>query len=186
MPSQILETTPDQAAGIILATPAALRRLFQAIPEDVMRWQPTLGEWCINDVIGHLILTDLEFHDKITRIMTEWQPLMEGTDVDGLVAAGQYHLRDTFELVDELEADRRETYAPFIRGLPRDQLSRFCVFEDTPQVTGGKFQAGDYVFEWPYHDYLHLNQIGNNIRAYLWPHMSDIMRRALSGDNPPV
>jgi len=186
MTQQQANLTLDQIAESILATPDFLRRMLQAVDERIPRWQPGPKEWCINEVIGHLILTDLEFMEKIDLILTEWRPQILGTDVNGDVAARRDDQKDIFDLLDEFETLRREVYAPFLRSLPTDQLGRVGIFEETDQYHGGEFQAADYVYEWPYHDYLHLNQIANNIRAYLWPAMSETMRQALSEDNPPI
>ena len=47
----------------------------------------------------------------------------------------------------------------------------------------GTFAAGDFVFEWPFHDHKHLQQILAITKAAYLPSMTDTMRNALTGSD---
>src|SRR2546423_15507443 len=42
-------------ASLLEATAAAIRSEVEALPEEVRQWRPAPGEWCVNEVLGHLL-----------------------------------------------------------------------------------------------------------------------------------
>ena len=47
--------TPAHSAALLRASIATLRAETEALGADAMRWHPADGEWCVNEVIGHMI-----------------------------------------------------------------------------------------------------------------------------------
>ena len=50
----------EQVAAILRSTPDLLRAQLLPLDPSVLRWRPAPSEWCANEVIGHLIETDLD------------------------------------------------------------------------------------------------------------------------------
>ena len=165
----------EQISTILLATPQTLTATIQGLDTAVLRHHPAPNEWCINEVIGHLIEMDkLAFADNIKMILEEDRPPYKGNDVNKIAAARQDCAKDTQTLIDEL-TQLRQQYAPWVATLPREQLNRALVHKKFDNLT-----AWDFVVEWPYHDYDHLKQIANNIKSAIWPNFTANMQRALS------
>ena len=164
-----------QIATILRTTPETLRQVVGGLDTPVLHFHPAPNEWCINEVIGHLIEMDkLAFADRVEMILGEERPSFQGFDVNAIAAARGDCEGDTADLLNQL-ADQRQYYADWVAQLPAAQLNRALVH---PRL--GDLTAWDFVCEWPYHDFDHLKQIANNVKAYVWPNMTDEMRRALS------
>lgn len=160
---------------ILEATPEMLRQLVSGLDTAVLRFHPAPHEWCIHEVIGHLIEMDkLAFADRVALILAEERPSFQALDVNAIAATRDDCAKKTADLLDQL-AQQRQHYATWVRQLPTDQLDRTLVHHRLGGIT-----AWDFLCEWPYHDFDHLKQMANNVKAYVWPNMSDAMRRALS------
>jgi rubrerythrin len=57
----ILETIPDQVEVVI-----------SKVSDDVLRRKPSEEEWCVKEIVGHIIETDLLFSQRV-RVMLEGQ-----------------------------------------------------------------------------------------------------------------
>ena len=74
--------TPDHAADLLLASMQTLRAEVDALPREALSWHVAEGEWCVNEVIGHLIETEERgFRGRIGRIiadpgrkLSDWDP----------------------------------------------------------------------------------------------------------------
>jgi hypothetical protein len=160
-----------QIAALIRATPALLRRELEAMGVEAARWQPAPGEWCINQVIGHLIEADRHgFHGRVQTILVEGHPHLKTWDIAGIVAQRRDCERDTFELLDELTARRAES-AQMVTNLSPGQLQRSGIH---PLV--GELRVVDLIHEWIHHDRNHIKQILSNVQAFVWPNMGNAQR----------
>ena len=160
-----------QIAALIRATPETIRSELQALGGEAARWHPAPGEWCINEVIGHIIEADRHgFHGRIQTILTIERPQLQTWDITGIVARRQDCQRDGFELLDELAAMRTES-AQLVTGLTPAQLRRSG---DHPLV--GELRVVDLIHEWIHHDRNHVKQILSNIQSWVWPNMGNAQR----------
>lgn len=165
--------TLTEVTATIEAFPNVLAALLDPIDDEVLRSRPAPGEWCPLEVIGHLIACDSEtFRDRIAQViegqalkpMDPWAAINERNFANDSLAT----------LLTELRAERTASVA-YLQTLSDDALAATTNFE------GGRraYSAGDFVFEWPFHDQDHLQQIlACTKRAYL-PAMSEAMRRGL-------
>lgn len=163
-------------ASILRATPQTLRALLRDVDRAVLVWRPAPGEWCINEVVGHLIEADRRaFMIRIKGMLEAEHYQIHAVNADEIAAQRLDHERDVFELIDELER-QREACAELIMALSPKDLERSG--EYPPH---GEFRVADFVYEWAYHDCDHLQQILSNFKARVWPHLGSIMQCALSG-----
>ncbi len=165
----------EQIRNILRTTPETLHQVVAGLDTAVLRFHPAPDEWCINEVIGHLIEMDkLAFADRVELILAEERPSFQGLDVNMIAAKRHDCTQDTTKLLHQL-TQQRQHYAQWVTQLPADQLNRVLFHSRL-----GDISAWDFICEWPYHDFDHLKQIANNVKAFIWPNMTDTMRRALS------
>jgi len=168
-----------QIAALLQVTPQILRSELAALPEAVWRWRPAAGEWCINEVIGHLIEADRRGFDGRIRVMVaEERPLLQAWPVNETAAQRRDCEKDVFALLDELAAMRAES-EQLIMGLRPDQLQRTGTH---PAV--GELVVTDLLYEWVHHDRNHIKQILSNIQAYLWPGLGSTQKFFEPGQTP--
>jgi hypothetical protein len=145
------------------------------VDDALLSWRPAPSEWCIKEVIGHLLEMDtLAFADRIRLILAEDTPAIPGLNVDKIAADRQDDQRPLSELLSAFERER-ETAVSFLNNLPADQLARTGTFP-----TNRHFRAADFLYEWPYHDHDHLKQISSIIQTAVWPNLSETMQTALT------
>lgn len=160
-----------QTAALLQATPQTLRSELSPLPPEVMSWKPTPKQWCINEIIGHLIETDERaFAGRIRIIISQDRPTLKDGDADAIIAQRGDAQKDSFDLIAELEA-LREDHAKLVLSLIPEQLA--CV---GVHPRAGELRVIDFVEEWPYHDRAHLKQILHIIQQFLWSEMGPMKK----------
>jgi hypothetical protein len=168
--SQPVLVLPD-IADLLRASVAALRTEALAAPAAVARWHPAPGEWCVNDVLGHLIEAERRgFSGRIRQLLAEREPALAGWDPDAVSRARGDCARPTRDLVDELAAMREDGVALLAALAPND-LARGGLH---PKV--GRLTVSDLLHEWVHHDRNHLRQVLANVQACVWPAMGNAQR----------
>ena len=166
----------EQIATILRTTPQTLQQTLAPYDNEVAQWHPTPDEWCINEVLGHLIEADkYAFAARISLILSEenatiprWSPTKAAKERHD----GQKNVHD---LLAELTMQRAKS-AEFVMNLDMSELERTGNY---PPL--GEFKAADFLYEWPYHDFDHIQQIMDILKAHAMLPMSETMRSALSG-----
>jgi hypothetical protein len=167
----------SQVASILRSTPQTLRVLLHDVDRAVLIWRPAPGEWCINEVVGHLIEADRQaFMVRIKGMLKAEHYEIQAVDADEIAAKRRDNEREVFDLIDEL-ARQRETCSELVLGLSPEDIERSG--EYPPH---GEFRIADFVHEWAFHDCDHLQQILGNLKTRIWPHMGTVMQCALSRD----
>jgi hypothetical protein len=157
-----------EIAALLRATPQILDIELSAVGAEAGRWHPAPGEWCINEVIGHIIEADRHgFAGRIQTIMAQERPQLATWDVPAVAAERHDCEQDPFRLIEELLV-MRERSSQMVIGLQPDLLTRSGIH---PQV--GELRIVDLIHEWIHHDRNHLKQILSNIQAYVWPYMGN-------------
>lgn len=166
----------SQVAALLRSTPQVLRAQLIPLDDAALRWRISPEDWCIKEVIGHLVETDRDaFFGRIKTMMTSEHPTLGGMDIHGLVVDRKDSQRPVEELIDELAAQRHEI-AEFVAGLTVEDLACPGYY---PRL--GNLTVADFVYEWPFHDASHIAQIQNNIKTQMLPHMGELMRKAVEG-----
>ena len=163
--------TLNQVAALLRASATALRAEAEALGDEGMRWHPAPGEWCVSEVIGHIIEAEERgFAGRIRRIIA--QPGRDLLDWDPPAVARERNdcARDGAELLREF-ASMRDESVRLVEGLSDGQLE---LSGEHPAV--GKLRVVDLLHEWPHHDRNHLMQAMAIVQAYVWPHMGNAQR----------
>lgn len=167
----IQELSAPSAASMLRASAAAIAATARHTSEELLRFRPAPDEWCVKDVIGHLIEAEQRgFAGRISVILENDAPALEGWDPAEVARGRLDSVKDVETLLGELLA-MREAGAALVAGLTADNLRRIGRH---PKV--GNLSVRDVLQEWVYHDANHLKQILSNLQAYAWPHMGNAQK----------
>ncbi len=162
-----------EIASTIESTPFVLRSLLAPFDDNALSERPAAREWCVREVIGHLIATDTgAFADRIGAILNG-NPVIAPFDPWAAIDARDFTDGPLDDLLAEFESGRRRS-VEFVRSLSGSDLTVTGRYGDH-----GNFTAADFVHEWPFHDQEHLRQILANLQQRYLPHLTDTMRSAL-------
>ena len=162
---------PGTAARLLRNGMALLHAELDAAPAALLTFHPAPGEWCAQEVVGHLIEAERRgFAGRIAIILGADTPSLESWDQNEVARARRDCERDPRALLAELSA-MRERSAALVDGLRPADLGRAG-----QHPTVGLLRVGDLLHEWVHHDRNHIKQILANIQAYVWPHMGNAQR----------
>ena len=164
-----------EVAALLPAAVALLRGELAAVPERVLAWHPAPGEWCVKEVLGHLIEADRRgFTGRIRLLLAADTPALERWDPPEVARARGDCAKSASALLDELAAMRQEA-AALVRGLREADLDR-----GGRHPTVGLLRVRDLLQEWVHHDRNHVRQALANVQAYVWPAMGNAQKFSAS------
>jgi len=163
--------TPGEVADLLESSGQAFASTLNALPPSVASWHPAPGEWCVNEVVGHVIVTEKNgFAGRIGVILGADEPDLRTYDRDGIQKTRNDCARNPKELAKEMLVVRSQSLE-LVRALRRDQIERGGTH---PEV--GRLKVEDLLHEWVHHDGNHLRQALANVQAYVWPSMGNARR----------
>src|SRR3990167_8939810 len=93
--------TPARAAALLRASIATLRAEAAALGPDGLRWHPAPGEWCANEVVGHIIEAERRgFAGRIQLILEQPGRKLESWDPEQVARERRDCERDGRELIE--------------------------------------------------------------------------------------
>ncbi|HEV8439951.1 MAG TPA: DinB family protein [Methylomirabilota bacterium] len=171
MTAQHVPLTPPQIADLLRAAAGAIRSEVTGLPEPLWVWHPAAGEWCVKEVLGHLIEAERRgFAGRIRIILGGDSPALDNWDQEDVARARRDCERDGRGLLEEFSALRMDG-ATLVAALREDDLQRGG---HHPKV--GFLRVGDLLHEWVHHDRNHLRQMLANVQGAVWPHMGNAQR----------
>lgn len=160
-----------QIAALLRAAAQTLRAEADALGNTPLSWHPAPGEWCVNEVVGHMIEAERRgFAGRIRQIIDQPGRTLQTWDQGDVARERRDCERDGLELLREFEALRKES-VHLVLGLETEQLE---LSGDHPQV--GELRVADLLHEWLHHDRNHVRQALGNVQAYVWPHLGNAQR----------
>jgi hypothetical protein len=144
---------PELTAALA-ATPRAIAAVADGLGLDALRWRPREGEWCLTEVLAHLL--DLErtlFLPRLRRIATDDRPAFETFDLDAWARGRDHRARDFASDLEAFAGARAETLA-FLEALPADAAERLGLSAHYGPVT-----LAQYATHAVDHDLEHLAQM---------------------------
>lgn len=165
------EPLPSSVLAELLAASAATIEVEMRAAGADARWHPAPGEWCANEVLGHITEAERRgFNGRVRTILAATDPAFEGWDQRGVAAARRDCERDPAELVAEFLELRRDSL-DLVRSLAPADLGRSGV-----HAVVGRLSVADVVAEWVHHDRNHVRQMLANTQARVWPQMGNAQR----------
>jgi DinB family protein len=170
-PTLVKPLTPADVAMLLRSALTVIAAEGAALPDAVLRWRPAPGEWCMNEVLGHLIETEQRgFNGRIRIILGSDTPDLKSWNQEEVARARRDHERNWDELIAEFTRLREDSVS-LVRGLSPADLPRAGRHPDV-----GMLRVGDLLHEWVHHDRNHIRQMMANMQAAAWPHMGNAQR----------
>ena len=162
---------PAEVATLLPVTITVLRGEVGALPDRVVAWHPGPDEWCVKEVVGHLIEAERRgFSGRIRIILGSDNPTFERWDPPAVARLRGDCTKPVTVLLDELIALRQDSVT-LVRGLREADLDR-----GGEHPTVGFLRVRDLLAEWVYHDRNHLRQALANVQTYVWPTMGNAQK----------
>jgi len=161
----------DTSAALIGAAGKSFEAELTALPEAIASWHPAPGEWCVKEVIGHVIEAERRgFAGRIREILAAHEPRLETWDQVGVARERGDCDGALAGLLSEL-SQLRAGSLELVKALRPADLER-----GGDHVTVGHLTVRDLLYEWVHHDRNHLRQALANVQAYVWPQMGNAQR----------
>jgi hypothetical protein len=163
--------TPREAAALLQGAAGAMEAELSVLPSAALTHHPAPGEWCVQEVVGHLIEAERRgFAGRIRILLDDDDPALQTWDPDDVARGRRDCERDGVPLLEEFIRLRAQSVV-LVAGLRADDLGRSGRH---PKV--GTLHVQDLLHEWIHHDGNHFRQILANIQSYVWPHMARTQR----------
>jgi hypothetical protein len=161
-------------AALLQSAAAMIHAEMGALGSAALEFHPAPGEWCVKEVLGHLIECERRgFSGRVAIILDGANPALEGWDQDAVARARHDCAREWSALYREFLTLRNASVAQ-VAGLAPADLKRGGAH---PKV--GLLRVSDLLHEWVHHDRNHIRQMLANVQAYAWPHMGNAQRFSL-------
>jgi DinB family protein len=171
MSDDVQPLSPSDIVTFLAASIVTVDVEMAALDVEGGRWRPAPGEWCANEVVGHLIEAERRgFAGRIRTILAEDRPKLEGWDQPAVAAARRDCQKVGTRLAAEFRALRKESL-DLVAGLKPADLERSGLH---PAV--GELRIRDLLGEWVHHDRNHIRQLLANTQARVWPQMGNAQR----------
>src|SRR5262245_303798 len=109
--------TPAETAELLRSALAVITAEGAALSDEALAWRPAPGEWCVKEVLGHLIEAERRgFAGRIRIILAGDTPELETWDQNEVARSRRDHERSWSELLGEFTRIREES-AGLARGL---------------------------------------------------------------------
>jgi DinB superfamily len=136
------------------ATPNTVGSLLQSVPLEVACWKPNPEAWSILEVVCHMADEERkDFRPRLKSLMFDNPPGSSITPLNppAWIVEGKYNTRDLTDSLSDFQIERQQSLG-WLRSLPTDlQLERTAPDRD--------ITAGQVLYSWLGHDYLHIRQI---------------------------
>jgi DinB family protein len=163
--------SPTEVAALLEAAMSTLRAELSALPDRVAAWHPAPGEWCVKEVVGHLIEAERRgFAGRIRVILAADRPALETWHQTEVAKGRGDCVQSMAALLNEFTALRRDS-AALVRGLGEADLVR-----GGQHPTVGFLRIRNLLQEWVHHDRNHIKQALANVQAFVWPAMGNTQK----------
>ncbi len=171
MSEDTVALSPSEAARLLGASTEVIRSMSTSMTDSALGFHPGPGEWCVKEVLGHLIEAEGRgFAGRIRAILSESNPVLVGWNQEEVARTRGDCARNLDSLLGEF-LDLRRSSLNLVSGLKEADLARGG---QHPMV--GWLTVGDLLQEWIYHDQNHVRQMLANLQNWIWPHMGNARR----------
>ncbi|MEO1527064.1 MAG: DinB family protein [Planctomycetota bacterium] len=151
--------TPDQAADELESILEEWRPRLLAVEESAAHAKPSPDRWSISEVLGHLIDSACNNHQRFVRAQAVEELEFPKYDQNAWAAAANYRNASWSSLV-ELWYHYNRLVAVLMRNVPDQQLATPCTITPYEACTLG-FLIDDYVV----HLHHHFDKLGERVAA---------------------
>ena len=150
---------PSELIDILRATPEILRTLTRTIDDERARLAPDGEEWSVVEVVAHLADVENRAIQRIHRIVTETEPVLERMQPAQLAVERGYRQQRLSEVIPRFEQLRQERLR-LLESLPAEAWERTA-----RHVEHGVMTLYQLTVHMCQHDVTHLAQIARRIES---------------------
>jgi hypothetical protein len=163
--------SPAQVAELLESTCALIEAEMSALGDEGCRFHFKAGEWCVNEVIGHLIEAERRGFAGRIRDIKAGKPLLTW-DQEAVARERRDCDRVSQSLFMEFMGLRHDSVT-MVKALSPADLDQSG---EHPQV--GRLRVRDLLHEWVHHDRNHTKQLLSVQQERAWPHMGNAQKFA--------
>jgi hypothetical protein len=135
---------------------SVIEDILKHVTQEQAQWKPAPGKWSILEVVNHLYDEEIEdFSDRLDMVLhhpgEEWKP----NNPEAWVTEREYNKRDFDKSLANFLNERRKSVT-WLSQLSSPDLNLYYEHPNFAKIT-----AGDILYSWLAHDYLHQRQIIN-------------------------
>ena len=161
----------ERIGALLRSSLDILKTELEALEPAQLRWRSGADDWCINEVVGHLIEAEGRgFAGRIRQILAEDYPRFTTWDQPEVARSRKDCERDGVALLREMEALRGDSLR-MVEALRPSDIERAGYH---PVV--GDLTIRDLLHEWVFHDRSHLQQILEIVKGLMWSKMGNSRR----------
>lgn len=156
---------------ILASTPAKIRKEVAAMSPQAIRKKPAPRKWSVQQILAHL--DDIEgpgFRGRVEAILNADHPLLPSFDQETRAIERRYDRTNPKRTLDSWARQRRANLK-WLKTLKPAQLRRRGTHQEMGEMT-----AGEFVYEWAFHDLGHLKQILEVKRYALYPRIGNMRK----------
>lgn len=131
------------------AGPELLRKAAAGLSSQQLLAHPVPGTWSIQQIIMHLVDSDLVASDRMKRVIAEERPALIGYDESKFAARLFYERQPVDEAISLFSLNRAFT-ARILRALPEESFARAGVHNERGELTLATL-VSDYVDHLAHH-----------------------------------
>ncbi len=120
---------------------AILRRAIAGLSKEDLTAFPVPGTWSIQQIVLHLMDSDLITTDRMKRIIAEENPTLIGFDESRFASSLFYHEQSVEDAVTIFDLNRR-MFTAVLRKLPAAAFERKGTHNERGPITLGQFVEG--------------------------------------------
>lgn len=140
----MLQPTIDRLTHLLETIPGLLR----SIPPEEFNQKPAPGKWSKKEIIGHLVDSAANNHQRFVRVPTQEDPFIV-YDPDDWVVYGYYQTEADHAVIQLWEYYNRHLLH-IMKNIPPDMLQRHCLVNGN-QLVSLQWLMEDYVVHMEHH-----------------------------------
>jgi len=151
----------DEIIRQLTGNAQAMRALVQSISKEQARWKPNPDAWCLQEVMEHVYNEErIDFRKHLKEILNNPPKPWEKLRREELVSVETCH--------QALEGflSEREASIKWLRAIESTAWDKRSPTPFSPHGEPITLSAGDVLFSWVEHDYLHIRQINELLHAW--------------------
>lgn len=163
--------TTSEIVTLLTASMEAIRAECSRLPSRMLTFRPAPDEWCVLEVLGHLIEAEQRgFAGRIRLIVSQDGRALDQWDPEQVARDRQDRERDPSLVLGEF-VRLREVSLQLVERLRESDLAK-----RGEHPTVGTLTVSDILHEWVHHDRNHIAQMMANVQTCAWPHMGHAQR----------
>lgn len=153
---------PQDTISALERNAAVFNSLLEALPSEIYLFKPNGDEWCILEIVCHLIDEEIEdFRARVRHTLETPHLQLASIDPKGWPKQRSYLSQNYDVKVKQFLKERNHSIA-WLKALSNVNWKNYIENQDL-----GRMTAQTFLYNWLAHDFLHIRQINSLRRNFL-------------------